>query len=207
MSAMLERVRLAWRSVRPPDALAAAFLCLLLARKSCTGALQSRLQPALSSAAAAPTAAALEHVCSALSSLSIHSATALEPANEQPTQQTQQSSSADVEANALLLVLLGLAELRRIRDLLQQPGGLEAVATLSPPYCVLTTLRYLLAFVFPEQCAHHINTRIMPRTRIISHTHTHIRVRVGVRVYSFRSEYSVLLVHVLLQFFIEHRMH
>ena len=149
MSAMLERVRLAWRSVRPPDALAAAFLCLLLARKSCTADLQSRLQPALSSAATSSTELAFEHMCSALSSLCIPSASTLAPANEQQ----QQSPSADV--NALLLVLLGLSKLRRIRDLLQQPGrgGLEAVATLSPPYCILTTLRYLLAFVFPEQCA------------------------------------------------------
>ena len=168
MSAMLERVRLAWRSVRPPDALAAAFLCLLLARKSCTADLQSRLQPSISSAAASPTEVTLEHVCSALSSLCIPSASTLAPANEQQTeeqQQQQQSPSSDV--NALLLVLLGLSELRRIRDLLQQPagrGGLETVASLSPPYCILTTLRYLLAFVFPEQCA--------DRTTLHTYTHT-----------------------------------
>lgn len=147
---MLERVRVAWRSVRPPDALAAAFLCLLLTRKCCTGDLNALLRGALSSAAAS--SPELSHLWTSASCFNSSSG-ASDGDEEKSEQQPLQQPVADV--NALLLALLGLSELSRVRDTLQQPGGgaLEAVATRSPPYSILTTLRYLLAFVFPEQYA------------------------------------------------------
>ena len=139
---MLERVRVAWRSVRPPDALAAGFLCLLLARKSRTADLEALVRPTLSSAAGS--SPELAHVCDLIA--------AYTRASEGGINEEQQFNVAEV--NSLQLVLLGLAELTRIRDVLQQPGcgALETVATRSPPYSILTSLRYLLAFVFPEQC-------------------------------------------------------
>jgi hypothetical protein len=128
------KVRVAWSSVRPPDALAAAYLLLLLAHKSTP----SVLCEALASSTSAPTAG-----CSA--------------------------EAVNAERNALTLVRLALAELRRILALLAESCGLEAVATRAPPYAVLAAVRYLLAVPFPEYAFARVVPTLSCRKLILMH--------------------------------------